>query len=719
MKVYPNIVMRSIFTIFLSVIFGGLLLTAVEAADPWVGNKLGIGDDVPSPWTPVEVSEDRVRCWGRETYFAGRALPAQITTQSTPLFIEPMTIQVALAEDSDLHKAGAGTGKVTECRRDRVVWEGALSAGGIPVETRVEMEFDGFTWLTLKIKPNPEIKVKRLAIDIPIQESAARHYKKAFDGYSPVLLMDMWGRVDKSRQLKMQDFTLANEELGISFFSEGRRGWWLQRKARQLEWIKKDDRVIVRLNLIDLFVPQAIEKERVISFGWNALPVKPMLKDGRRYFFFSIGQSAQSYQRWFETGMSMVGVRLTGYRPEARRKQETESDPEGFALSYIPIDIPRPYNVEGFKKYIADFHKAGAKVTVYTVGNMHNVLDDVFFRNFPKWSAGSPDMTEDTLSQLREMSGQMPHSRNVCGWSSFTDYKVWFMTKWFKELGLDGYYYDNQVFVSCENPKHTDHLYVDEDDKPLKVAPLLCYRDTYKRIYREIKKTNPDSIIVGHDSNAAYPFIDLAIGGEALRRLAGETAFYTEFFTPEECKGPYLRGQQIGIPFLWLPEYSGKFQYSQYPESVKATRAMLSLIWLTDSCYWVAYSNLNVLHADLKVRGKFKIWEAEWLPFWSQEALVADQKGVYITAYKRSNSVLLVVSNPGKGSRKDLTVSADIGKLFKGIDQFAVSVTDAETEKSLDAQRFVAEEKVFLDFKLSIPNQDYRLIRLDAQKAGK
>ena len=692
---------------------GGDLL---DGRTPWVGNKLGLDHRVPVPWTAMAVADGAVSCWGRQTVFDGKALPQQVMTQGMPLLTRPITLS-ATGMGGGLEAADAGRGQVVEQHADRVVWHGRLEAGGVAVQTETEVEFDGFTWLTLTVGPAPQAKLKRLALDFPLQPYAAKYYVKSFEGYAPRLLKDTWGRVERSRRLKLQAFTLSNEERGISFSAEGALGWRLERRDRQVEWIKSEDEVLVRFNMIDLFIPRPVTEKRTISLGWNAMPVKPMPRDFRRYLITTIGGEPERYKDLFDTGMTVLGIRLTSFLPEDLRRKYAIERPDAFA-SYVPIDTPRPYEVNGFKRYMTAFRSLGkhgqGRITIYTVGNHHNILDPVFVRSWAEWSGAGGVLNDGVLEKVRGSKGQTPGSRRLCGWSrSFIDYKVWFMTHWLRELGLDGYYYDNQTFNVCQNPAHKHHQFTDERGRTLNVRPLLMYRQMAKRIYREIKRSNPQSIILGHGCSPMYPFVDVAIGVEFLHKLAGDKAYYTAFLTAEDCRGPFLNGHPLGIPFLWLPEHRGRYQYG--PESAKSTRAMLSLLWLTDSSYWVAWSNFDVLRKDAAVRGQFRIWEADWIPFWRQELAQADKEGIHIPVYRKRDSALLVMSNPGKQSHERMTVSVNVTELFPRVPDFGnLRAKDAETGAELPMKRWLSMDQTVADITLSLPDQDYRLVTLSA-----
>ena len=685
--------------------------------DAWVNNQIAVDHTVPPPWTPVNVEGSCIHVWGRETDFEGKALPAQIITQQTPLLVDRVGLLVQTNEMQTLTPMAEGYGEIVETHPDKVVWQGLTQAGGVAVETAVTIEFDGFTWLTLRIQPNATALLKRLVLEFPIREDTARFYHKKMEEYSPAAIKDMWGRVE-GRSLTLQDFSLVNEDSGLSFFAEGRTGWMQDRTDRQVEWIVEDGQVKVRFNLIDLFVPRVIKDERIISLGWNPMPVKPMREDWRRYFVFGCGDAPDSYKRWGETGMTPIFIRLAYHQPETPENlnQWCAEAASSDGLAYCPWSgNPKPYNIAGFNQYAARLREVcpGSKVTIYTVGTEHTALDPVVFEHQEEWSQTATRFTAEDIAEGKTVSEECPCRLFICGRSSFPDYKVWFMDDLFKKLDIDGYYYDNQIFRSCQNPAHVDHLIPDE------IYPLLATREMYKRIYKALRKEKPDTVIVGHEAAAAYPFVDFAIGLEALLRLTGEESFYTSVMTSDDCRGSFFRGHQRGIPFLWLPEYRGQLMSGL--ESIRSTRAMLSLLWLCDTQYWVAWSNQDILHRDLNIRGHFKIWEAQCLPFWRQEVASSDQEDVKIAVYRKPQVSLLFVSNPGENAYPNVTISINTsdGLFEPGIDLQNLDIRDAETGHALAGQGRESEGKTFCDVSVAIPDQDYRIIIIGTPEAVK
>lgn len=346
-------------------------------------------------------------------------------------------------------------------------------------------------------------------------------------------------------------------------------------------------------------------------------------------------------------------------------------------------------------------------------------LDPVVGANQQQWSATGARFSPEDIAAGSMLNAECPVRQFVCGLSSFPDYRVWSFDYLFKQLRIDGYYYDNQIFRPCKNPDHKDHRVVDDKGNEVEITPLLVVRETYKRIYRALKKQNEQAIIVGHESLVAYPFVDIAIGLEAMLPLAGDKNYYTSFMGPDDCRGSYFRGHQRGIPFLWLPEYRGKMQVGE--ESVRAGRAMLSLLWLCDAQYWAAWANMGVLHKDLSVRGRFKIWQAKWHPFWNQHYAFPEQEDVKVAVYQKPEASLLFISNPGKNAYKKATIAINVGDGMFGprVDLRELEIRDAETGHIIEGQRWPAEDKMFYNIELDIPDQDFRIVVIGAPQAVK
>ncbi len=681
---------------------------------PWQNNTLGNDHSVPEPWTEMQTSKTAIKCWNRTVEFAGHALPQQLISANETLLEGPFKIRVH--SEGKWHESSAGTGRIIKKFPDKVVWEGKCNVNEIPVVTKIQVEFDGFSWITLQFGPTPSgIKIKRLTLDIPILRHNAEYYWKSFEGYAPFLIKDMWGKV-KNRKMNLQRFTLASDKRGMSFFAEGLKGWILDRRSRQVEWLPSEDAVTVRFNIIDSYVARALEKQHTVQLGYTTLPIRPFDRKLRRYIVNINGREPEYYKGIAGTDMSLASIRLTSFIPDNAREAKHKKTPV-YIDSYVPIENAEPFNPEAFKKYIKLWRDKypRTKLALYTVGNEHNILDPVFRKNYKAWSATTTPLTKNDLDEALQKAGQAPGTRYVCGWNQeYIDYKVFYLLWWFDKLGLDGYYYDNQTFVPCNNPAHKEHQFKDHKGRFLSIAPIRQYRQMMKRVYKEIKKRKKDSIIIGHGIPMSAPFCDIAIDGECLLKLAGEHGYYTHFVSAEDCRTPYFSGHLSGFAKLLLPEYRSKFAWGK--QSVKPTRAMLSLLWMADLSYWRAWSNGNVLDNDARVRGEFKIWEAEYVPYWEHQTALVDIKDVYVTIYSKKQAALLAVSSPTPQTPAgEATVSIDLNKLFPELtfeQRRQLSAFDAETGDALEFRKMMSMNIIGMDINVNVPNQDFRLIEI-------
>ena len=61
--------------------------------DIWFGNRVGITDTVPAPWTPLVVEGSAVRPWGRTYRFDRSLLPTEVVTREATVLAAPITLR--------------------------------------------------------------------------------------------------------------------------------------------------------------------------------------------------------------------------------------------------------------------------------------------------------------------------------------------------------------------------------------------------------------------------------------------------------------------------------------------------------------------------------------------------------------------------------------------------------------------------------------------------
>ena len=234
-----------------------------------------------------------------------------------------------------------------------------------------------------------------------------------------------------------------------------------------------------------------------------------------------------------------------------------------------------------------------------------------------------------------------------------------------------------------------------------------------KRIYKALKKRNPNAVFIGHAFPPFVPFSDLVIDGEVLRRLAGDKQYYTRFVKPEDCAHFYFSSRVDGSAKSLLPEYYGDFYTG--PGAPKATCAMLSFLWMTDMSVWFQGCNAKVLlNRFVHPRGAFGVHEAEYLPYHRQKMALPDSKNVYCTVFRKKEKVLIAVSNWNQEAAKG-TLIINLGELFPGKSAEALRQLHAfegDTQSPLKMSPLSAETTPVSRVEYEIPAEDFFLLEI-------
>ncbi len=117
----------------------------------WLGNKIGVSDKVPKPWSPVEAKASSdgnatFKVWGRSYQYHGGLFPSQITALNNQLLAAPIKLLVAPAPDTPPALATLVMG---DTKPGVVHFQ--MTQGAIKVDSRIE--FDGMMWFEVTLPP--------------------------------------------------------------------------------------------------------------------------------------------------------------------------------------------------------------------------------------------------------------------------------------------------------------------------------------------------------------------------------------------------------------------------------------------------------------------------------------------------------------------------------------------------------------------------------------
>lgn len=689
-----------VLTLLLFAVFGCHGATA--SPPPWLGNQIGIDHTVPPPWTTIKCRDRQVDVWGRTITLGPGGFPIQIVNQGTPMLVAPMSLKVDFG-DGEFVSLVPVTGTQQDTYPDVVTFRSQSVYSNLSITVDTDIEFDGLMKFTLSITSTPDVKVRRLVLDCPLRpDLIGPYYVSPFMGYSPTLILDTWGRIDKPRGFRFYNFFAVSGLKHALFWSaESAEGWRLQRRDRALEIIPSDDAFLFRVNLVDAYAPIELGDERTVVFGLQAGPVKPPLKDWRRYTAI-----------WWEAEPSLLkAVKATGLTPlvclwpfSVKGTVYQDYDPKYKRASRMAFNEPVPEDDAAFREWLADTRAAGGVVLPY-------INTDNFE---PLWGPGAGAYRNEwagkQLPEIIEPASRSGfHYQPVCYHSqSWQDYYVYRLAKAMETYRYGGYYCDNTSAKACKNPDHpaSHQPFVDEEGKRWPRVPIFKAREFYKRIYKAVKQINPDAVFYSNGAQPPFNFFDFSLTKEYISRIAGDMQYWTDFATPDAMKGHFFRGQQIGTMRMGMAQYKGANL------SKEAARAMFAILVMGDTVVHWEINSQGQAHLDWdKLKGDFKIWEATWVPYWeSRNYLNCDREDVYITLYKKPTEALLIVSNPTDTPADDLALHLTASEVFPLVG--TLQATDAEACTPLGMDSTMVLDSTIHSIKINVKAHDFRAIRI-------
>ena len=237
-------------------------------AEPWAGNRCGILDKTPAPWTPIKVTGKTVETRMTRYELSPDGLPAQIYAAGEPLLAAP----IQLLEDG--HPL---TGKIIEQAPSRDVeatWR-AEFGGRLTMDCRVE--YDGL----IRYEFRATGRVGVLAFVVPVKADRVTHWLTNAAGHSDCVT----GLAGDGEFLKPATFGFFNQidlhdrTRGLFWFADNAAGW-IQSKDVPAQTVTRSGAVTtLRCNL----AADAGEIAKPIVFGILPHPARPMPEKYRLY----------------------------------------------------------------------------------------------------------------------------------------------------------------------------------------------------------------------------------------------------------------------------------------------------------------------------------------------------------------------------------------------------------------------------------------------------
>jgi hypothetical protein len=238
----------------------------IPARPAWLGTQAGLPLGVLPPWTPIALSDKRLRMLGKELAFGDLALPSAIRSAGLDLLAEPIRLRVT--EGGKPVRWGSRTCRRTEEAPDHVRIESLWRTAALELRVTADLEYDGFCWTEIALRPLAPVTVDGLALEVPLRAEVAQlvyeGHAQSAHALSPCgqrgrLLPNLW---------------LGNEHAGLAFLAESLD--WVQAsdRGRQVEIVPGRRSTLWRSTFID--APTRLSAPYTAAFALHITPAKPV-----------------------------------------------------------------------------------------------------------------------------------------------------------------------------------------------------------------------------------------------------------------------------------------------------------------------------------------------------------------------------------------------------------------------------------------------------------
>lgn len=472
----------------------------------WTDTDYGLADEVPPPWTVPEFRANGFDCWNRTVSFGGKGLVASIVSSGNEFLSGPVQLlrnEKPLEFEVTLVEAKVAKAKYRLVSKDR------------SVTVDLAVDFDGFMWFDVHHDARA-----RLSLRIP----AKRKRVVGFDDCSSPL--------EKLALKKGADVRIAyNPELkqwwwfggteGLMGGIESLRGWRLKDREQGYVFEANDRDVTLTMNFVD--TPSNDGKERTLGFYLMPTPVKE--KD--------------------------AGLALQLAQKRSKLAWATKSHTPFFEFVYPGWQIE-----EKMQPYF-QMQDRGERVFWYTASKGVSPVCPWWGRFGQVWNDdGTPAVfAEEIQPKSREQHERQVWRTGCMNSKSFFEQKLWGYCKFIEhpDYHVTDLYCDLAAQHRCRNEEHGCQ-WRDDFGKLCCDSDLRRVRDYHQRLYKVLKKKNPQGAMIGHLQYQRTPsdvYFDWLVMGETYDRFIRASMSYYDVLTPEMMQIQYAsRASEVIVDML-------------------------------------------------------------------------------------------------------------------------------------------------------------------------
>ncbi len=633
----------------------------------WYKNTIGLERKVLEPWTPIEVRNNTVYCWGREYHFGNSALPEQIFSREKALLARPIQV-VASIQKTPIRWIKQ---KIRLVSADQVsaLLKGEMSgvAGEeeIKLYTETEIEYDGF--MLIRLSSDKAERFCSFSLDIPVLPKHALYHHR----YSTLRqgcagsIPPGRGVVDQSPFIPFSWF--GDNERGLFWCCESQQFWPNGDAPDAYAEIRDVDSVSMRFHL--LAERQNFASDWQYEFALQATPVKPLPAKWRKTRVIS----------WEKNDMRTWPGATIGYF--------------NWGANHIAstFGYPESSDPEIVKEQVRVTRSKGIKLLPYLNLSCQPTLCPEWPFFGKQWRMGYLDHDPVDIDRRHAYSAVSVGDKN------YSDFVIWKLDKYMREFDLDGQYHDNSFPYHSSLP-HTGLGFI-RDGRRYPAFNIFATRKLAQRNRAMLQNFKKEAFTLAHMSSKVWipilAYEDAICDGEHFRGRIKDS--YPEVLPMDMFRAEYM-GRQWGlIPVMMSelsPDEAGK---------IAPTRGLITMLLLHDTKLWAKNSlnNREVVVKAQQALDEFGYVDAEFIGYFDEKPpATTAQNDVYISAYqKQDKSVLMIVGNL---SRENLEVDLRIDFARFGITP--QRIMDWPSRQELRHQ----DGKL----RLSVDGQGYRMINM-------
>lgn len=589
----------------------GIIYSSSLNSQVWLNNKIGINNEVPSPWTPLRIlhtnSDIIVKCWGRDYVFNPTVLLKQVIILGKPILEQPIKYVInqhqPIWNHSSCQVLSQENSKIQLLLQSKAQLPNNCT---ITLKNYIDVYYDGVIYFKTSLSSNTTLN-QTIFLDINLNNDLGKYVNR----YSNVTKnAPLWWKADFFSN-DNTDFIpywwVGNHEKGIFWFTESPKTWYNYTDSNAIVFSKDK---LGSVNVISKFTLNNNANIWHFEFGLQATPVKPL----------PIG-----WRAWLLTGSSSSNINIIWPSPQ-----------QPYALKYFGYLEAK--DEKAFKKHVQNLRKHGEKVLVYNNLKLISTATPEWRMFHNSWGIGEEDFSSDVKAY-----GDRYASVDFT-LQSYQDFIVSKSNKFLKQMGLDGYYLDYAWINNINSIKTVKKFNNHEDNIPY--FPFMEMRKLYERFYKMVK-TDQSKMIIAHSSARIVPtilaFADMYVDGEQFRQdVVRVKDDYLKVTNLPAFQSEYS-GKAYGIPAAFLPAFSEK-----YYTTIGPTRKLAGLLLLHDIQPWPIYSAINEWEDIHKILHSFPGYiSSEFSSYYDMNALATTNDSfVKASIYKNNkNEYICIVAN--------------------------------------------------------------------------